>query len=695
MLDGLFRPRSVAVIGASNRRLTIGYRIIQNLIDHEFNGPIFPVHPKAPYIKNLPAYPTILDVPAEVDLAHIVVKNTYVPQILADCAKKGVKAVIINTGGFKEIGEQGIQLEQEIVSIARETGIRVFGPNCQGIMNSDPEVRAYCNFTFTKLVPGHISLIAQSGGVGEVINNRLYELGAGLRMYASNGNACDVSIPEILEYMADDPETRVIICHVEKLRDPRHFLEVASKVSKKKPILGLKTGRTMAGARAVSSHTGGLIKKDTTTELIFSEAGVVSFRDQEELCQAALAFAMQPVPSGNRVGIITNTGGPGIISTDCVIEGGCEIPDLSEKTQKILKEALFAEAIVSNPVDVIATAGPDQYRAAVAGLLDDPNIDSILVNFITPFFVDCEGVAREIAGLAEERKKTILGIVMTEKQGWASTLKTFRDAGIPTYDFPETGSKALSAMVRYRVLGARADEAEPTFPDIKKDAAREILSQAQNSDRQYLSQFDGMSLLQAYGITTPSCRGATDLETVLGAAEEIGYPVVIKSESDTIVHKSDAGGVALNLGDRDALRAAFQKMSQALGDRVSGYLVAEHVAPGQEIILGAKHEPGLGSVVMFGLGGIFVEVLEDVAFGLAPVSRSRAMDLVRSTKGYKILTGVRGAAPVDLNSLANTICRFSMLVAQNPEILEIDLNPVFVFEEGKSPCAVDVRIKVK
>ncbi len=692
MLDSLFRPKSVAVIGASNRRLTIGYRIIQNLFDAEFNGPVYPVHPKAPFIKNLPAYPTILDVPGEVELAHIVVRNTFVPQILKDCAKKGVKAVIVNTAGFKEIG--GIKLENEIVKIGKETGVRIFGPNCQGVMNSDPDVRAYCNFTFTKLMPGRISLFAQSGGVGEVVNNRLYELGAGIRMYASNGNACDVSAPEILEYWGDDDGTRVIICHVESIADPDKFFRAARKVAKKKPILGMKTGRTKEGAKAVSSHTGGLIKQDTTTELIFEEAGVVSFRDEEELCQAALAFASQPVPKGNRVGIITNTGGPGIISADELIEGGCVLPELSESTKTALKEKLFPEASLNNPVDVLATAGPEHWKAAAEELLGDDNIDSVLLNFITPFFVDCEGVARELAGIAKDAEKPILGIVMTEKEGWASTLKTFRNAGIPAYDFPETGSRALVAMSRYAALRNRPDDAPPDFPDVSPEPVAKEIVETRCDGRYFVPQAKAFEFLDAYGIAAPKAAEAADMDGVLTHAKKIGFPVVLKVESEKIVHKSDAGGVAVNLADEAALTDAFNRMSRTFEKEKPRYLVSQFIESGREVIIGAKKEEGLGHVIMFGLGGIFVEVLGDVSFGLAPLSRTRAMEMIKKVKGFPLLSGIRGQAPVDLELLADTLCRLSRLVSDNPGIKELDLNPVFVFEEGMPPVAVDVRIKI-
>ncbi|MDI6887309.1 MAG: CoA-binding protein, partial [Candidatus Thermoplasmatota archaeon] len=329
MLDPLFNPKSVAVIGASNKELTIGNRILKNLIDFKFKGELFPVHPKEELVRGLKAYKSILDIPQEVDLAHIVVKNTIVPSIVEECGKKGVKVVIINSAGFKEIGGEGIELERKIVEIGKKYGVRIFGPNCQGIMNTDKDVSVYANFTFTKIKPGNISILAQSGGVGEVINNRFSELGIGIRMYASNGNACDISLQEILKYWGKDEQTRVIVLHIESLNNPKEFMEIAADIARRKPILAMKSGRTEEGAKAITSHTGALVGKDTTTELIFDKCGIVSFRSIEELCDAAIAFVTQPLPKGPRVGVVTNTGGPGIIAADECIDAGLILPDLS------------------------------------------------------------------------------------------------------------------------------------------------------------------------------------------------------------------------------------------------------------------------------------------------------------------------------------------------------------------------------
>ncbi|MFH1226977.1 MAG: acetate--CoA ligase family protein [Planctomycetota bacterium] len=730
MLDALFKPKSIAVIGASNRPLTIGYRITQNLKDVGYKGPIYPVNPKDPAINGLKAYPSILQVPGDVDLAHIVVKNTMVPAVIEDCGKKGVKAVIINTAGFKEIGPDGIALEKQAVEMARKYKVRIFGPNCQGVMNSDPANPVYANFTFTKLKPGHISLLAQSGGVGEVINQRLYQLGIGIRMYASNGNAADVSIPEILEYWGKDDQTRVIILHIESLAQPEEFIRVAKEVSRRKPILGIKTGRTETGARAVASHTGSLMKADTAIEAVFDKCGIISFRNQDEICQAAIGFAMQPLPKGPNVGIITNTGGPAIIATDECIEGGLKIPDLDEPTRTYLKANLFPEASVNNPVDVLATAGPKEWSAAIESLMKAPNIDSILVNFVTPFFVDCEGVAREMARIAatavnpvrdrssgDDRSdrgdvlatgsnisngvKPILCVTMTDKTQWANTLNILQEAGIPSYDLPETASKVLVAMTRYAELRQSNQATPERFKDADVKAVQQIIrsaeslpaeASAQAGVAKFLSSGQALGIIHTYKIPEAKYAICDKAEDALGSADYVGYPMVLKIDSVDVVHKTEQKGVVLNIASKEQLAGHLKDFEKRF--KQGRYLMQEYLTGGKEVIIGAKYVEGLGHLLMFGLGGIFVEVLKDVAFKLAPLSKDEALRMVKSIKGYKILEGARGEKGVNLDKLAEILQRTGQLVTDNPQIKELDLNPVMLYSEADKCKVVDVRIRV-
>jgi len=437
MLESLFRPKSVAVIGASSKELSIGNRVIKNLIDFGFEGGIYPINPKADEIRGLKAYKSIMECPDNIDVVHMVIPAKFVPMAMEDCGKKGVKNVIINSGGFSETGPEGEAIEKDFLAKAEKYGIRVLGPNCQGVINTDPDVRAYCNFTFTMPDPGYISIVALSGGVAEVIHQAFSQMGVGTRIYASNGNACDVTIPDIMRYLGDDDGTRVIVTYVEGLRDAATFMEIATEVAAKKPILAMKAGRTMEGAKAAASHTGGLAKEDIATDLIFKKAGILSFRDEGELIQAAAAFATQPIPGGNRVGIITNTGGPAVIATDVMVGAGLTLPPLSEKTKAVLAETLFPEASVNNPVDVLATGPAAHYRSCLDAMMADENFDCVFVNFVTPFFVDNESIAKEIVEVSKQQKKPIVCNLMTDKRQWTEVVKILQDGGVPCFALPQ------------------------------------------------------------------------------------------------------------------------------------------------------------------------------------------------------------------------------------------------------------------
>ncbi|MFH1422208.1 MAG: acetate--CoA ligase family protein [Planctomycetota bacterium] len=693
MLDALFAPKSVAVIGASNKELTIGYRIIQNLVDFGYRGHIYPVNPKNPFIKDFKAYKSVLEIPDPVDLAHIVIPNKFVPQAVEECGKKGVKFIIINSAGFKEIGEDGIKLEKQCVEIAHKYGVRLFGPNCQGVINTDSKARAYCNFTFTRPEAGYISIIAQSGGVGEVINQRFSELGVGVRMYASNGNACDVSIPEIIKYWGDDPKTRVILVHIESISNPKEFLKVASEVAAKKPVLGMKTGRTQEGAKAVASHTGGLMREDITTEIIFEKAGIVMFRDQENMCQAAIAFASQPAPKGSKVGMITNTGGPAIIATDILVEHGASIPTLSENSVNTLKSKLYEAASVNNPVDVLATATPEHFRAAADTLLSDSNIDSILINFVTPFFADTNGIASQLSEAAKAGTKPIVCNLMTDKSQWTETIRIMKDSGIPFYSFAETAAKALSSMIEYNRLKSRTAEEPKSFEDVDKEKVLSFVAAAREEKRRYFTQLEAYETMEAYKISVAKGFLGETAKDVEVASKYLKYPYVLKVEAADIVHKTDAGGVVLNIQNAEELNAEVSKMADNFKTHNPRFYVQEQLPHGKEVIIGASAVQGLGHLIMFGLGGIYVEVLKDVKFRIAPVSCKEALQMIESVKGYPILRGMRGKQGVDIDALVETIQRVSQLLSDVPEIAELDLNPVFAYSDGAK--VVDVRIAVQ
>jgi len=677
MLDALFKPRSVAIVGASNNPLSIGHIVMQNLLDHGFQGPIYPINPKSKFIKSFRAYTSVTEIPDEVDLVNISIKNTLVPYVLEDCGKKGVKFAIVHTAGFKEVGEEGLQLERQIVEIAHKYGMRIYGPNSQGIQNSDPAISVYANFTFVPMSPGNISIVAQSGGVGETLKLHLYRIGKGIRMYSSFGNEADVSMNEIIDYYGQDEETKVIMVHIETMKDPEGFLEVASRVTRKKPILALKTGKTSEGTKAVASHTGSLIEQETIADVIFKKSGVLRFHSQEDMIDAAIAFSNQPVPKGDRVVIVTNTGGPAIIAVDECINAGLKLAKLSPKTVTTLKKLVFQEAIVSNPVDVVATAGPEQYGGTVQALLKDPNIDSLLLVFVTAPFVDCEGIACKLGELGRTSKKPVVCQVMTIEK-WAEVIRLIREGNIPVYDFAETAARALSSMTEYGKIIQREEPVYKRFKVERKKAA-ELLEKQKGKDK-FLAQDVVFELLRRYGIPTVPTVKVKKEDQLEKAAEKIGYPLVLKVDSEKIIHKTEAGGVVLGLNEKSELLAAFKKMARKFARHKPGYILQKHMTEGKEVIMGAKANPGVQPTIMFGLGGVFVEILKDVQFRLAPLSENDALEMIRSIKGYPLLQGARGEKAVDVDKLVEILMRLSQLASDFPEISEMDLNPVFALK---------------
>jgi acetyltransferase len=692
MLDLLFNPKSVAIIGASTKELSIGNVITKNLLHYNYKGSIYPINPKADEVRGIKAYKTIFDVPGNVDLAHISIPAKFVPQSIEDCGKKGVKFVIINSAGFKEVGPEGEALEKEIVSIARKYGVRLFGPNCQGIINSDPNVKAYCDFTFTFPEPGYISVVAQSGGVGAVIMQRFFDLGVGMRFYASNGNACDISIEDIIRYWGDDEKTRVIVLYVEGFADPKGFMEMAYEVAAKKPILAMRGGRTEEGAKAATSHTGGLAGIGLSTELIFEKTGIITFRDEEEMCQAAIAFANQPIPKGNRVGLITDTGGPAIIATDELVDLGLEIPPLSEKGKNFLKDKLYADASINNPIDVLATAAAPHYRAALDTLLEEEQVDSIYINFVTPPFADTESIAKEMAEVSMQEKKPVICNYMTDKAQWTGTTKILKEGNIPCYDFPEMAAKALAALTRFGKIRSRKIGEIKKFSDVSISKVEKIFSEAQKSNRQLLTAQEAYDVLTAYNIPVADWKVASDIKSTVGIAADIGFPVVFKADSESVIHKSDVGGVAVNLKDENAVKKTAEEMKKKFDAPDLKFLIQKYLPGGRELIIGAKAEHGLGYLIMFGLGGIFVEVLKDVVFKVAPITNVEAGEMLSSIKASRLIDGIRGEKGINKEGVIEIVQRISQLVIDFPLIQEMDLNPIVGYEA--STFVVDVRIKI-
>jgi len=687
-LDALFKPRAVALIGASVKELSIGNVIIKNLLHYKFRGPVYPINPKVDEIRGLKAYPSILDVPGEVDLAHIVIPPPFVPEEVENCGKKGIKAIIINTAGFKEMGDKGRALEDDFLTRARKYGIRIVGPNCQGIINSDPEINAYCNFTFTFPEPGHISVIAQSGGVGAVIMQAFYDMGIGQRMYASNGNGSDISITEIISYYGKDDEARAIVLYAESLDKPQEFIAVAKQVTARKPVLAITAGCTDKGAEASRSHIGGMAGT-ISMELIFKKAGILTLSSQEDLCHAAVALSSQPVPKGNKVGIITNTGGPSVIAIDELVRCGLEIPPLSDEAAEKLKGTMLESASIRNPLDVVATAGPAHFKSALQVMMNEMQFDSIYLNFVTPPFVDCENVAREIAAAAKAGNKPIVCNYMTDKQKWSGTSKILKEGEIPCFDFAETAARALNSLVRYNGIRSAKVSSTKKFSDVNREIVRSIIDNAQSQKREILMAAEIYRILEAYRVPVTPWKVADDMNGVVEAACEISFPVVIKVDSEMIIHKSDVGGVVLNIQDAQEAAMVAETMTNKLGGGMK-FFIQKFLPKGKELIIGAKRIENVGHIIMFGLGGIFVEVLKDVVFTITPVSDTEALDMINSIKASQLINGFRGEKGINKEKILEIIQRISMLVTDFPAIRELDLNPLFA--TGNEICVVDARI---
>jgi acyl-CoA synthetase (NDP forming) len=689
MLDALFNPKAIAVIGASDNPRTIGHIVLKNLVDQGYRRPLYPINPKSPAVLGLPAHKSVLEVPGEVDLANIAIKNTLVPLAIEECGRKGVKFAIVHTAGFRESGEAGAALERQVVEIAHKYGMRVYGPNSQGVENSDPEARVYANFTFTPLQPGGISILAQSGGVGEVLQLHLAKLGAGFRMYASYGNECDVSLNEILAYYGQDAGTKVILLHVETLRDPVGFLEVAERITREKPILAVKSGRTREGLKAVSSHTGALMEKDVTSDVIFAKAGIQRFATQEEMIQTAIALAGLPLPPGRRVAMITNTGGPAILAVDETILGGLKMAQLSPATTATLRAGLHPEAAVGNPVDILATATPEHYELAIAALMQDPNVDAILISFITAQFVDLDGIAATLAGWGRKATKPLACVIMTIPK-WQRLIDTIRAGGIPVYEFPETAARAVIGMARYAER-RRAPAGE--YPDLEVDRA----AVARIFDRcpaGFISQADAFAVLAAYGIAVAKTWRVERREDLPAALSGLTFPLVLKVDAVDIVHKSDVGGIAMGIGSEAEAAAALTDLSARFAAQRPAFIVQEQLGRGLETIIGVNNTEGVAPIIMFGLGGILVEAIKDVVFRLAPLSRQDAVGMIAALKGQALLAGARGQPGADVESLIEMLLRVSRLATDYPRIAELDLNPVLSFGPGGGSQVVDVRIRL-
>ncbi len=699
-LDALFRPRSVAVVGASRRRGTIGGEIFANLLAHGFTGPVYPVNPTSDVVQSVRAYPTVSQCPGPVDLAVVVVPKDRVLDAVEDCGRKGVKGLVVITAGFAEVGSEGRALQDSLRSSVRRHGMRLVGPNCLGLVNTDPAVSLDATFAPVWPPAGDVAFSSQSGALGLAILDHARNLGLGISQFVSVGNKADVSGNDLLEYWEADPRTRVILLYLESLGNPRRFMHIARRVARKKPILVVKSGRTEAGARAASSHTGSLAGLDVAVDALFGQAGVVRTDTIEELFDLALLLANQPVPQGGRTAILTNAGGPGIMASDACDSRGLELPPLSPLTEKSLRAFLPEEASTRNPVDMIASASAESYEAALRLLLRDDGIDAVLVLFVPPVVTEAPAVAEAILRAAAGAAKPVLTCFLGT-HGIPQALSSLRLGKIPSYAFPEAAAIALSRAVRYgRWLAQPADIAIPR-DDVSAAKARAAFARGGVGAEagRWLEPTEVQGVLAAYDITMPATILATSDHEAVAAAERIGFPVAVKLVSSTITHKTDVGGVVLGLRDRDSVRSAFGGIQDRLlelgrGAEMEGVAVQEMIEGGVETFVGVTQDSHYGPLIGFGIGGVNVEIWKDVVFRVHPLTQSDAREMVEQIRGRRLLEGFRGSPVADKAALADLLLRVSSMVGDLPEIQELDINPLLVLEPGRAPIAADARIRV-
>jgi len=696
-VETFLKPRSVAVIGASRRRGTISGEIFHNLLEGSFEGPVYPVNPNASVVQSVPAYKSVVDIPEPVDLAVIVVPVAGAIHAVTECAEKGVRALLIITSGFAETGEEGIQRQRELVEIARRHGMRIVGPNCMGIINTDPDIRLNATFAPNTAPSGRLAFSSQSGALGIAVIDRARELGLGLSSFVSVGNKADISGNDLLQYWEQDTATDVILLYLESFGNPRKFARIARRVSKVKPIVAVKSGRSSAGARAAASHTGSLVAGDIAVEALFHQAGVIRTDTLEELFDVASLLAHQPLPAGERVAILTNAGGLGILCADACEAAGLQVTELSEDTTDALRKLLPAEASVGNPVDMIASASAEQYGEALRLLTKDPTVDSVIVIFIPPLVTRAEDVATALMEACSDNETVTILASFVGAEGIHETLQKDGNV-IPTYRFPETAPIALAHAARHARWRTAAEGVIPDLDGIDRTAGVHLAAELLEGGERWLEADAVARLLDLYGIRSAKSELVKTAEEVRAAAEEIGGPVAVKLDSRTMIHKTDVGGVRLNLATPDEAAAAAADIqgsleARGLGKQIDGFLVQEMVADeGAEMFVGMTLDPSFGPILACGAGGIMVELLRDVSVRITPLTDLDARQMLRDLKTWPLFEGYRGRPALDAAAMEDLLLRISALVDDVPHLAELDLNPVHVTSNG---CVVlDARIKI-
>ncbi len=695
-LEKFFNPQSVAIVGASQNKGKVGYEILTNMLAAGYKGKIFPVNNKVEAISGLKCFPDLESIGQVPDLVIIVIPAKVVPDIMRQCAKIGVKAVVIITAGFKEVGKKGKELEQQVVGIAKQGGIRVIGPNCLGLIVTSNKLNA--SFGGDLPASGATGYLSQSGALLAAILDMANANSIGFSKLVSIGNKADVDEMDVIEALGADPDTKVIAGYLESIANGKAFITVAHQISHDKPILLMKSGGTAAGAKAASSHTGSLAGGETAYECVFERAGIIRCPSIKAQFDYAQAFESQPLPTGQRIAVITNAGGPGIMAADAIEREGLTFAKISEETVKKLAPMLPAAANFYNPVDVLGDALADRYEFAMDTVLDDPGVDIVLILLTPQAMTDATGTAEAIVRISKKKtSKPILACFLGAgkvKEG----VKILREGKIPQYDSPESAVTTIKVMTDYVRWRARPKRVVRLFP-VNRRKVENIIEKHLRQDVREIGETESKEILEAYGFVTPKGAIAATADQAANIARQIGYPVVLKIWSPDIIHKSDVGGVKIGLTDSKEVMDAFDLMMYRIPKKkpdakILGVLVQEMCQKGKEVILGMSRDPQFGPLMMFGMGGTMVEVLKDVAFYLAPLTADEAKQMLINTRTYKILKGVRGEEGVDIDVIAEGLQRLSQLVTEFPQIKEMDINPYIVGVLGTTPIAVDARIRV-
>jgi len=700
MAESVFlSPKSIAVIGASDKEGSVGRAITSNIMKG-YTGTVFPISPTRDTVFDQKAYKSVLDVPDEIDLAVIITKNTIVPTVLEECGKKKIQGAIVITAGFKEVDEEGKKLEEQLKDIAKKYNLQVIGPNCLGVMNLDPQTMM--NSTFLKITPksGEIALVSQSGAICAALVEDASAQGIGFSAVVSMGNKADMTEIDVLKMLAEHEQTKVIVMYLEDMGNGQEFLKVCKQITKlnavKKPVLVLKSGRSPEGAKAAMSHTGALMGSDEIYDALLQQSGAIRVDTMEELFDYATAFSKQPLPIEGDLVIVSNAGGPAIISTDSCSKLGIKMAKIEEIRSKI--DAVIPPWGSSrNPVDIVGDADFNRFENVLNEVLQHKNVGSVISMCTPSATLDYDKLAEVIVRMSKKYKKTMLASLMGLDEG--ITNREILAAGdVPYYTYAEGSIRALKAMLRF-VDWVKSPDGNITKFEVDKDKAQSIFDKVKEEGRTNLLEDEGREILDAYGFPLPQSVVATTEDEAVAAANKIGYPIVMKISSPQIVHKSDAGGVKVNLTNDDETRDGFKTIMDNArkydsNADIKGVLIVEMVKGGKEMIIGSKLEPGMGPVVMLGMGGIYVEILKDVTFRLAPLTDQEANDMISSIKTKKLLDGVRGEEPSDINKLSECIQRLSQLVSDFKEIKELDMNPVLVMEKGQGCKILDVRIGI-